>query len=584
VNWSTSQQTFAGIVNDIRLRIEPQLLNWQITWENGLQDNSLNNGETVHYGFSIQNVDQINNINDITIYHAGYAGTYSGGILPGNTASSSSLYLVVTGPMGSDSVMVDYFIEFDGHWLQRLVTFPVVSWTPPATWGDTLWVRSLVGVKENVFPVIADPALLNGHEYLLSFFLDPVNSDLCWQLLDVTSGELKVDNGIPSNDPYFPHPVVDGILFIVKTTQPDFTSFQVVANAAGSINPPEMGCFAFNNNGFPFLYNARYPNGTDRPTPGVQQSTNMSVWGVHTGGTNRSSYDEFVSRVVRSGWDVVIPYDYEMRFTAAGGYAHWGFENDESYSVPFELWNIGINTFDDPVDDFRMIPWVLNDHGPGAPSDSFYNINPLDHAVSGGSNDPYMDWVYWREPFNNAPGTAGYDDYVTAALAGSYPGYPSDFEVMARTVLVNLNGGDVNDPSFPANLNAEIPEEGTIFRIITAKPNFPGDSLQVFASFTSLNQANLPYTYELWQNYPNPFNPTTTIRFSLGASEKVKLEIFNVLGQRVRTLLDRWLPPGRYRKIWDARNEAGLKLGSGIYFYRITAGDYVQTRKMILLK
>jgi hypothetical protein len=147
-----------------------------------------------------------------------------------------------------------------------------------------------------------------------------------------------------------------------------------------------------------------------------------------------------------------------------------------------------------------------------------------------------------------------------------------------------LNGGDVNDPTFPANLDAVIPEEGTTFRIITAKPNFPGDTLQVIASFTGLQKAVLQYTYELWQNYPNPFNPTTTIRYSLGAAEKVKLEIFNVLGQKVRTLVDRWLPAGKYQEIWNARNEAGIKLGSGIYFYRISAGDYVQTRKMILLK
>ena len=168
------------------------------------------------------------------------------------------------------------------------------------------------------------------------------------------------------------------------------------------------------------------------------------------------------------------------------------------------------------------------------------------------------------------------------ALAGVY-NFNSP-EVMARTVFVNLNGGDVNDPTFPANLDAEIPEEGTIFRITTAKPNFPGDTLQVIASFTSLIKANLPYTYELWQNYPNPFNPTTIIRFSLGEGVKVRLEVFNVLGQRVRTLVNEWMPTGRHRVIWDAQNESGQRLGSGIYFYRITAGDYVQTRKMILLK
>ncbi|MCK5453834.1 MAG: T9SS type A sorting domain-containing protein, partial [Calditrichia bacterium] len=352
-------------------------------------------------------------------------------------------------------------------------------------------------------------------------------------------------------------------------------------NAAGPIDPPEMGCFAFNNNGFPFLFNSLYPEGTDRPD-GARQQTNGSTWGVHTGGTNRSSYDDFVSRVVRSGWNLIIPYDFEMRFSAAGGYANWAFENEGTYHVPFELWNIGIDTPDEPSDDYRMIPWVLNDFGPGAPNDSVYNINPSDHAVSGGSNDPYMDWVYWQNPENTSPGTAGYDQFVSDALAGVY-NFNSP-EVMARTVLVNWNGGDVNDPTFPANVDAVIPEEGTVFRITTAKSNFPGDTLLVIASFTSIGKVIIPYEYELWQNYPNPFNPVTIIKYQLAQHVKVKLEVFNVLGQKVKTLVDKKLNAGQYTTNWDSKNEIGNPVGSGIYFYRIKAGDYVKTKKMVLMR
>ncbi|NOQ98032.1 MAG: T9SS type A sorting domain-containing protein [Calditrichae bacterium] len=100
----------------------------------------------------------------------------------------------------------------------------------------------------------------------------------------------------------------------------------------------------------------------------------------------------------------------------------------------------------------------------------------------------------------------------------------------------------------------------------------------------SLNNLNLPYNFTLWQNFPNPFNPTTTIRFSIEAAENVKLEIFNTLGQKVYTLLHWQMPAGRHQVIWNSRNDSGQKFGSGIYFYRISAGDYVQTRKMILLK
>ncbi|NOX38269.1 MAG: T9SS type A sorting domain-containing protein [Calditrichaeota bacterium] len=94
----------------------------------------------------------------------------------------------------------------------------------------------------------------------------------------------------------------------------------------------------------------------------------------------------------------------------------------------------------------------------------------------------------------------------------------------------------------------------------------------------------LPLTYKLFQNFPNPFNPITTIRFSIPQQLHVKLEIYNLLGQRVRTLMDRELKPGYYTVQWDGRNENGIPLGSGIYFYRLTTEQYVKTRKMILIK
>jgi len=87
----------------------------------------------------------------------------------------------------------------------------------------------------------------------------------------------------------------------------------------------------------------------------------------------------------------------------------------------------------------------------------------------------------------------------------------------------------------------------------------------------------------LYQSYPNPFNPVTTISFSLTAREKVQLEVFNSLGQKVKTLISREMPAGKHTVIWDARNDAGNPLGSGVYFYQISAGGFVQTRKMILL-
>ncbi|MCB0292142.1 MAG: T9SS type A sorting domain-containing protein, partial [Calditrichaeota bacterium] len=85
-------------------------------------------------------------------------------------------------------------------------------------------------------------------------------------------------------------------------------------------------------------------------------------------------------------------------------------------------------------------------------------------------------------------------------------------------------------------------------------------------------------------NYPNPFNPSTTIAYQLPQSVPVTLTVYNLLGQRVRRLVQGVLPPGYYQAVWNGRNDAGVAVGSGIYIYRFEAGDYRQVRKMILLK
>jgi hypothetical protein len=95
-----------------------------------------------------------------------------------------------------------------------------------------------------------------------------------------------------------------------------------------------------------------------------------------------------------------------------------------------------------------------------------------------------------------------------------------------------------------------------------------------------------PLYTELYPNYPNPFNPVTTLRFSLKDKLKVSLIIYDSRGRVVRTLIrpDKAMNPGKYRIIWDARNEAGVDVPSGQYFYRFTAGRYVKARKMVLVK
>jgi hypothetical protein len=89
----------------------------------------------------------------------------------------------------------------------------------------------------------------------------------------------------------------------------------------------------------------------------------------------------------------------------------------------------------------------------------------------------------------------------------------------------------------------------------------------------------LPLKFKLSQNYPNPFNPSTKINYSLAEPSHVQLEIYNILGQRVAVLVDEAKNAGSHTHLWNANN-----IPSGVYFYRIIAGDFEDTRKMILIR
>ncbi len=88
----------------------------------------------------------------------------------------------------------------------------------------------------------------------------------------------------------------------------------------------------------------------------------------------------------------------------------------------------------------------------------------------------------------------------------------------------------------------------------------------------------------LHQNYPNPFNPSTTITYELPRTSQVKVAIFNLLGERIRTLVNQRQTAGQHRLHWDGRNEFGMSVPSGVYLYRLRASEFVQTRKMILMQ
>ena len=120
-----------------------------------------------------------------------------------------------------------------------------------------------------------------------------------------------------------------------------------------------------------------------------------------------------------------------------------------------------------------------------------------------------------------------------------------------------------------------------IVRIFSNGNYFWSDSFTVIVPVTGIaeNGTNLPIEYALKQNYPNPFNPSTRIKYSIPQSSNVVIKIFDILGNEIETLVNEEKPTGIYEVQFDATG-----LSSGVYFYTLTAGNFVENRKMVLLQ
>ncbi|NUN69149.1 MAG: T9SS type A sorting domain-containing protein [Bacteroidetes bacterium] len=104
------------------------------------------------------------------------------------------------------------------------------------------------------------------------------------------------------------------------------------------------------------------------------------------------------------------------------------------------------------------------------------------------------------------------------------------------------------------------------------------------SSLTGVPGTLLPVEFALEQNYPNPFNPSTTIQFALPSDASVRLTVYDILGREVRSLVNTDMAAGYHNVAWDGRNNKGTSVASGIYIYRIEAGQFISTKKMMLLK
>ena len=186
-----------------------------------------------------------------------------------------------------------------------------------------------------------------------------------------------------------------------------------------------------------------------------------------------------------------------------------------------------------------------------------------------------------------APEEVGFydtDDYA-------YSVYVSDSLVYVADGLDGLRIIDVSNPSAPVEVgfyDTGDKAAGVYVSGSTAYVADGGDGLYIIrndlATGIPEKEQPIPHIFSLKQNYPNPFNPTTTIEYILPKTVQVELAIYNMLGQKVRTLVNESQPSGNYRVQWDGRDDADRSVASGVYIYKIKANDFAQTKKMLLIR
>lgn len=168
------------------------------------------------------------------------------------------------------------------------------------------------------------------------------------------------------------------------------------------------------------------------------------------------------------------------------------------------------------------------------------------------------------------------------ALSKAVAGDPTVANLTFRIDDLSLESFEISPftqdvPSHELNLVYNDWSDGTPV-VSTISPEFTGGTISWAA------QKAVPDAFEVGQNYPNPFNPSTEIAYALPEGANVNVEVYNILGQRVKTLINEFQDAGNYTVTWNGDDEYGSTVASGVYFYRVTAGQYKDIKKMVMMK
>ena len=375
----------------------------------------------------------------------------------------------------------------------------------------------------------------------------------------------SIDYAAPQRDNVM---VLDGLLWTIRGPSPGFKDFQVTANAGGPVDPPAYAAITWNN----------FPNAMGVGLNRARQQTNGSIWMTHAGGSSQP-YASFVARSTRNGGN--SPYigirDYEMRFTERCANGINGvleptdclglraFSDGSLIEIPIELWDTGVATPDDPSDDVRLIPIICDTNTCGGGTEHGVFDIGSDHPASGAANDPFTDWVYWYPPADLTPGEVGHSRFFAGEIGVGH-------EIIARLVLVGWNIGTA--PPY----DPDMPELGTVFRIVTSKPNQPGDvhtfSTEGYAA-TEFDLATRRLRLEDIGIVPNPYKGassyevgqfTDEVRFT-NLPDVATIRVFTLNGTLIKTINKQ--SPGVATIPWNLTTDQNLPIASGMYLIHV---------------
>lgn len=454
--------------------------------------------------------------------------------------------------------------------------------------GDTLKVDRVGSIKSEgqITARVTDPTLLTGDTYRVRFDTVTVNGELLsvYSLLNTSKNRTVFDGKAYARTngraPAFGQNVLaaDGMTFSITNPAAGIKEFLTVHNATAALTGVggALPC-DFNN--------LCYPSPT-RPSPDLTGMSGYWAMNLHNLlASGYAPYETFLAYGIGSSYsndtgdDRIGAHDFEIRFTAAGSVA--GVRNGYPYenttgvgpgTVPFELWDIGVGTPNDPSDDVRLIPY-FRDYPVGGVYNKTFDLRAVDSEASGGDNDPLTEPYWWGIPANTTPGQAGYLAEV-AALQANPTGYKFRPAVFAFQAFVSINGGSVSATPFaPAQ---PMPPTGAVFRIVTNKPFQPGEAYAVNTATYAPTTNNADLAKKALDDIgivPNPYRGRSDydvsefqsqVRF-INLPSGALVRVYTLSGQQIKTFRS----GGEDFITWDLRTDAGLPIASGLYLVHV---------------